>query len=118
MTGVQHIANALGIIEKLTPGGTPSASQVTRYVIVLNELLQSYTARGFLGTSFSGNVATQTAVSNYNSGGTDDITFPVGWDAMIDYALALRICGTEGKGSMIEWLTAMVEATEKGALHA
>lgn len=117
MTGLQHINNALGILAVLHPGSSATASQITKYMIVLNEILTSYTARGFAGTSFASNVATQTVVTAY-ANETVDNSYPVGWDRMIDFALAFNICGFEGRTGQLDWLTSMVEASEKGAMHS
>lgn len=118
MTALQHINNALGILQTQKPGGSANVSQQTLYLLILNEILESYQARGFAGTSFAANVATFTAVATYPDINTANNTYPRGWDRMLDYALARDICLTEGKGAWYDTLVKQTADAEVGALHA
>lgn len=117
MTAPEIINQSLGILQTLKPGGGANASQLALYRPILNNILESYQARGFAGTSFATNVATFTAVATYPDVITDN-TYPRGWNRMLCYALARDICFTEGKGAWYDTLVKQTADAEAGALHA
>lgn len=122
LTALAHIINGMGHLAKLKAGGTPSSDQQAAFLILLNEDMEELQLMGALGatitetltgrsdgttissagavtrTNVQGTtttVATPVAVSTFATTGTTN-TYPVGWDAVIDYRLAVRIAGAQG----------------------
>jgi hypothetical protein len=122
LTGLQHEVNAMYHLGTLKAGGTPSTDQQAAFLILLNEFLEGLQLEGALGetttTAITGKsdgttistagvlthtnvggttttIRTPVAVSTYATTGTTN-TYPVGWDEMIDYGLAVAIAGAQG----------------------
>jgi hypothetical protein len=136
LTGLQHEVNAMYHLGTLKAGGTPSSDQQSAFLVLLNEMLEQFQLAKMLGytktTTISGKsdaiavstagVVTQTntggtittvdtpvAVATYASVGTSN-TYPVGWDEMIDYNLAVAIAGAQG-AALPEHVLAKAEQT-------
>lgn len=116
MTGTQAIDIALGILATLHPGSTATASQSTRYLMILNQVLSSYEAAGLNGFSLSGRTLTVTAVASYGTNPATDNTYPSGWDPGICHRLAWDIAGSEGKSAMFPTLLGTTEYYESKML--
>ena len=120
-TALVHLTTAMQHLGILQAAATPSNDQQNTGLLVLNNMLQSWTAEGLLGftvteavsgkstsvgiagavvttTEVGGTkttVLTKTQVSTYGSIGANN-TYPDGWDAAIQYNLAVSLIGPFG----------------------
>ncbi len=120
-TALVHITTAMQHLGILQAGALPNSDQQANGLLILNNMLQSWTAEGLLGFSVAETVSgksttvnisgavvtttevggtktttlTKTIVAQYALVTTDN-TYPNGWDAAIQYNLAVSLIGPFG----------------------
>lgn len=135
--GIVYAQRAMNQLAVLEPGGTPSTSQQALLLQELNAIIGELQAKGALGstetitvtgrqivrsvstagvwtTTDTGGVETRVAtpavVATFASLSTDN-TYPVGWDAYLPLALAVRYAGAAGVGAeRVPMIAAMAQA--------
>lgn len=102
ITGQQAIDIASQHLGKVAPGGSANANQSAQFLIMLNQMLASWQARGINGssivTAIASNVTTITVTSTAITPMilASPSTFPTGWEDAITLNLAVLIAGAWG----------------------
>jgi hypothetical protein len=120
-TALVHLTTAMQHLAKLAAGASPSATEQTLGLLLLNNMLANWQAEGVGGfqtaeattgksltVATSGAVITttevggtktitltKTAIAAFSTISTDN-TYPTGWDEAIQYNLAVEISGALG----------------------
>ncbi len=119
-TGQQFIDMASQHLGKVTPGGSANANQSAQFLLMLQQMMANWQARGIGGatvvTALAANVTTititSTAIAPVTTLGTAN-TYPTGWDDAITLNLAVLIAGAWGTvdPDRLAWVKSQADIT-------